>query len=110
MNCIVTDGNDVTNFLLSGKIAENFFNASAHHLVYDKKFVDPFIVPPQMTEVLNKMKIFQLRFGAYRSALSRCDIYVTNVFDESTKQSSVAQSEQFGAESSSASATMIVED
>ena len=70
---------------------ENFFNASAHHFVYDKKITDPYAVPPQMTKVLNKMKIFQLRFGAYKSALSRCDIYVTNIFDEGTEQSSVTQ-------------------
>nr|XP_034915104.1 replication protein A 70 kDa DNA-binding subunit B-like [Populus alba] len=42
LNCIVSDGQDVTNFLLSGKTAEYFFNASAHHLVFDKQFTDPF--------------------------------------------------------------------
>ncbi|XP_061986220.1 replication protein A 70 kDa DNA-binding subunit D-like isoform X2 [Populus nigra] len=82
INCIVRDGQDVTNFLLSGKTVEYFFNASAHHLVFDKKFTDPFIVPPQMIEKLNKTKIFQLRFGAYKSVLSRCEIYVCNIFDD----------------------------
>ena len=37
LECIVTDGEDVTNFLLFGKTAENFFGSSAHHYVYDKK-------------------------------------------------------------------------
>jgi replication factor A1 len=110
VNCIVTDDKDVINFFLSGKTAENFFNASAHHLVYDKKYVDPYTVPPQMTEVLNKMKIFQLRFGAYKSAINRCDIFVTNVFDEGIKQSSEIQSEQFGARSSTTLTTITIED
>ena len=63
-----------------------------------------------MTQALNKMKIFQLRFGAYKSAINRCDIFVTNVFDESIGQSSVIQSEQFGAESSTTPTTIIIEN
>ena len=63
-----------------------------------------------MIEVLNKMKIFQLCFGAYKSALNRCDIYVTNIFDEGIKQSSITQSEQFGVESSTTPTIMIIED
>ena len=90
INCIVSDGQDVTNFLLSRKTAEYFFNASAHHLVFDKKFTDPFIVPPQMIEKLNKTKIFQLRFGAYKSVLSRCEIYVCNIFDDIPTEESVS--------------------
>ncbi|XP_073260150.1 uncharacterized protein [Populus alba] len=90
INCIVNDSQDVTNFLLSGKTAEYFFNASAHHLVFDKKFTDPFIVPPQMIEKLNKTKIFQLRFGAYKSLLSRCEIYVCNIFDDIPTEASVS--------------------
>jgi hypothetical protein len=82
INCIVSDGQDVTNFLLFGKTAEYFFNTSAHHLVFDKKFTDPFIVPPQMIEKLNKTKIFQLRFGAYKSVLNICEIYVCNIFND----------------------------
>ena len=35
-----------------------------------------------MIEKLNKTKIFQLRFGAYKSVLSRCEIYVCNIFDD----------------------------
>nr|XP_034919245.1 replication protein A 70 kDa DNA-binding subunit D-like [Populus alba] len=89
LNCIVSDGQDVTNFLLSGKTAEYFFNASAHHLVFDKQFTDPFIVPPQMIEKLNKTKIFQLRFGAYKSVLGRCEIYVCNIFDEIPTEASI---------------------
>lgn len=42
-----------------------------------------------MLEVLNKTKILQLRFGVYRSALNRCDIYVKNVFDDSSDQSPI---------------------
>ena len=63
-----------------------------------------------MTELLNKMKVFQLRFGAYKSSLNRCDMFVTNVFDESTKQSSVTQSEQLGVECSTTPTTVIVEE
>ena len=110
VNCIVTDDKDVTNFFLSGKTAENFFNASAHYLVYDKKYVDPYTVPPQMTQVLNKKKIFQLRFGAYKSAINRCDIFVTNVFDEGIKQSSEIQSKQFGVGSSTTPTTITIKD
>jgi replication factor A1 len=106
----VTDEKDVTNFFLSGKTAENFFNTSAHHLVYDKNYFDPYTAPPQMTQVLNKIKIFQLRFGAYKSAINRCDIFVTNVFDEATTQSSEIQSEQFGADSSSTPAAIANEE
>jgi replication factor A1 len=89
INCIVSDGQDVTNFLLSGKTAEYFFNASAHHLVFNKKFTDPFIVPPQMIEKLNKTKIFQLRFGAYKSVLNRCEIYACNIFDDIATEASI---------------------
>ena len=110
MNCIVTDEKDVTNFFLSGKTVENFFNASTHHLVYDKKYIDPYTAPPQMTQVLNKIKIFQLRFGAYKSAINRCDIFVTNVFDEGIKQSSDILSEQFGVGSSTTTTTIAIED
>jgi hypothetical protein len=82
INCIISDGQDVTDFLLSGKTTEYFFNALAHHLVFDKKFTDPFIVSPQIIEKLNKTKIFQLRFGVYKSVLNRCEIYVCNIFDD----------------------------
>jgi hypothetical protein len=51
-------------------------------LVFDKKSTDPFVVPPQMIEKLNKTKIFQLRFGVYKSTLNRCEIYVCNIFDD----------------------------
>jgi replication factor A1 len=50
--------------------------------VFDKKFTDPFIVSPQIIEKLNKTKIFQLRFGVYKSVLNRCEIYVCNIFDD----------------------------
>ena len=63
-----------------------------------------------MIEVLNKIKIFQLRFGAYKSALNRCDIYVTNVFDEGIQQSPAAQKEQFHISSSTTPATMIIKE
>ena len=63
-----------------------------------------------MTQVLNKMKIFQLRFGAYKSAINRCDIFVTNVFDEGIKQSSEIQSKQFGVGSSTTPTTITIED
>ncbi|KAL9390230.1 hypothetical protein Peur_018835 [Populus x canadensis] len=79
VDCIVTDGNDVATFLMVGKTAENFFGSSAHCYLYDKGFID--CIPPPMIEKLNKDKIFQLRFGAFRSVVNRCDIIVTNVFD-----------------------------
>jgi hypothetical protein len=39
-----------------------------------------------MLEVLNKLKIFQLRSEAYRYALNKCDIYVGNVFNDFSKE------------------------
>jgi replication factor A1 len=35
-----------------------------------------------MIEKLNTDKIFQLRFGAFRSVVNHCEIIVTNVFDD----------------------------
>ncbi|KAI5558762.1 hypothetical protein BDE02_17G063000 [Populus trichocarpa] len=87
LECIVTDGEDVTNFLLFGKTAENFFGSSAHHYVYDKKFIDPSVLPPAMAAKLNKSMIFQLRFGAFRSITNRCEVIITNIFDDSTNKS-----------------------
>jgi replication factor A1 len=58
LECIVTDREDVANFLLFGKTAENFFGALAHHYVYDKKFSDPLVIPPAMAAKLNKSVIF----------------------------------------------------
>nr|XP_034896322.1 uncharacterized protein LOC118034965 [Populus alba] len=43
-----------------------------------------------MIEKLNKTKIFQLRFGAYKSVLGRCEIYVCNIFDEIPTKASVS--------------------
>jgi len=94
VNCIVTDGKDITNFLLSGKPSEKFFKASTHHFLYDKNFTDPYVVPPQMLEVLNKLKIFQLRSKAYRSALNKCDIYDRNVFDDFSKETLIKLTRQ----------------
>ena len=76
----MTDGNDVATFLIVGKNAENFFGSSAHCYLYDKGFIDCIRLPT--IEKLNKDKIFQLRFGAFRSVVNRCDIIVTNVFDD----------------------------
>jgi replication factor A1 len=76
----VTNGNDVATFLMVGKTAENFFGSSAHCYLYDKGFID--CIPPLMIEKLNKDKIFQLRFGAFWSVVNRCDIIITNVFDD----------------------------
>ncbi|XP_061944980.1 uncharacterized protein LOC133668979 isoform X2 [Populus nigra] len=87
LECIVTDGEDVTNFLLFGKTAENFFGSSAHHYVYDKKFIDPSVLPPAMAAKLNKSMIFQLRFGAFRSITNRCEVIITNIFDDTTNKS-----------------------
>jgi replication factor A1 len=66
-----------------GKTAENFFGSSAHSYVYDKGFIDS--IPPPMIDKLQKPKIFQLRFGTFRSMMNRCDIIVTNVFDDITE-------------------------
>lgn len=86
LECIVTDGEDVANFLLFGKIAENFFGSSAHHYVYDKKFIDPLVIPPAMAAKLNKSMIFQLRFRDFRSTTNRCEIIITNIFDDTTNK------------------------
>ncbi|KAG5240448.1 replication protein DNA-binding [Salix suchowensis] len=80
VDCIVTDGTDVTTFLMVGKTAENFFGSSAHSYVYDKGFIDS--IPTPMIDKLQKPKIFQLRFGTFRSVMNRCDIIVANVFDD----------------------------
>ncbi|XP_073264393.1 uncharacterized protein [Populus alba] len=87
LECIVTDGEDVTNFLLFGKTAENFFRSSAHHYVYDKKIIDPSVLPPAMAAKLNKSMIFQLRFGTFRSITNRCEVIITNIFDDSINKS-----------------------
>jgi hypothetical protein len=87
LECIITDGEDVTNFLLFGKTAENVFGSSAHHYVYDKKFIDPSVIPLAMTAKLNKNMIFQLRFGAFRSTTNICEIIITNIFDNTTNKS-----------------------
>uniref|UniRef100_A0A6N2KAI7 Uncharacterized protein n=1 Tax=Salix viminalis TaxID=40686 RepID=A0A6N2KAI7_SALVM len=80
VDCIVTDGTDVTTFLMVRKSAENFFGSSAHNYVYDKGFIDS--IPPPMIDKLQKTKVFQLRFGTFRSIMNRCDIIVANVFDD----------------------------
>ena len=87
LECIVTDGEDVTNFLLFGKTVENFFGSSAHHYVYDKKFMDPSVIPPAMPTKLNKSMIFKLWFGAFRSTTNRCEIIITNIFDDTINKS-----------------------
>jgi len=87
LECIVTDGEDVTNFFLFGKTAANFFGSSAQHYVYDKNFIDPSVIPPTMATKLNKSMIFQLRFGAFRSTTNRYEIIITNIFDNTTNKS-----------------------
>uniref|UniRef100_A0A6N2MDD8 ATP-dependent DNA helicase n=1 Tax=Salix viminalis TaxID=40686 RepID=A0A6N2MDD8_SALVM len=89
VDCIVTDGTDVTTFLMVGKTAENFFGSSAHSYVYDKGFIDS--IPTPMIDKLQKPKIFQLRFGTFRSMMNRCDIIVANVFDDITEVESPQQ-------------------
>uniref|UniRef100_A0A6N2NKL1 ATP-dependent DNA helicase n=1 Tax=Salix viminalis TaxID=40686 RepID=A0A6N2NKL1_SALVM len=80
VDCIVTDGTDVTTFLMVGKTAENFFGSSAHSYVYDKGFIDS--IPTPMIDKLQKPKKFQLRFRTFRSIMNRCNIIVANVFDD----------------------------
>jgi replication factor A1 len=87
LECIVTDGEDVTNFLLFGKTAENVFGLLAHHYVYNKKCIDPSVILLVMTSKLNKSMTFQLRFGAFRSTTNRCEIIITNIFDDTTNNS-----------------------
>ena len=82
LDCIVTNEIDVTNFLMVRKVAENFFGSSAHHYVYDRGFNDPSTIPPPMATKLKRIYIFQLRFGTFRSTTNRCDILITNVFDD----------------------------
>jgi replication factor A1 len=47
-----------------------------------------------MLEVLNKPKIFQLRFGAYRSALNIYDIDVGNVLDDCSEETAIKLTKQ----------------
>ena len=84
LECIVTDGEDVTNFLSFGKTTKNFFGSLAHHYVYNKKFIDSSVIPPTMTAKLNKSMIFQLCFGAFRSTTNKCEIIITNIFYDTT--------------------------
>uniref|UniRef100_A0A6N2LM74 ATP-dependent DNA helicase n=1 Tax=Salix viminalis TaxID=40686 RepID=A0A6N2LM74_SALVM len=78
LDCVVTDEMDVTNFLMVDQVAENFFESSTNHYVYDKGFSDPPTIAQPMATKLNRTYIFQLRFGAFRSTTNRCDIVVTN--------------------------------
>jgi replication factor A1 len=80
------------------------------HFVYDKNFKDPYVVPPQMLEVLNKPKIFQLRFGAYRSALNIYDIYVGNVLDDCSEETTIKLTKQAEAGPSNTLRTIIAVD
>jgi hypothetical protein len=68
--CIVTDEEDVIDFMLVGKTTVNFFGSSTyrHSYVYDKKFNDLTLLD-------------QLRFGAFRSGTNRCEIIITNIFE-----------------------------
>jgi replication factor A1 len=89
LECIVTNGEDVTNFLLFGKTAENFFGSLAHHYVYNKKkIIDPSVILLVMTAKLNKSMIFQLRLSAFRSiTTNKYEIIITNMFDDTTNNS-----------------------
>jgi replication factor A1 len=89
VNYIVNDGQDITNFFIFSKPVEYFFNVSAHHLVYDKNFTNPFVVQPQMLEKLNKTRIFQLQFRAYKSALNKYEIYICNIFNDISSKPSI---------------------
>uniref|UniRef100_A0A6N2M9U0 ATP-dependent DNA helicase n=1 Tax=Salix viminalis TaxID=40686 RepID=A0A6N2M9U0_SALVM len=94
LDCVVTNEIDVTNFLMVGKVAENFFGSSAHQYVYDRGFNDPSTIAPPMASKLNKIFIFQLRFGTFRSTINRCDILITNVFDDVPIESGDIQQDQ----------------
>ena len=43
-----------------------------------------------MIKKLNKTKIFQLRFGAFKSVLGRCEIYVCKIFDDIPTKASIS--------------------
>lgn len=73
LECIVTDGDEATSFLLFGTPAENFFGSLARHYVYDRKFADPSVIAPHMAAKLNKHRIFQLYLGAFRSTTNQCN-------------------------------------
>jgi hypothetical protein len=58
LECVVTDEEDVTSFLLVEKAAENFFGSSAHHYVYNKKFSNPFVITsPMIAASLEKLHL-----------------------------------------------------
>jgi replication factor A1 len=63
-----------------------------------------------MLEVLNKPKIFQLRFGAYRSALNIYDIYVGNVLDDCSEETTIKLTKQAEAGPSNTLRTIIAVD
>jgi len=87
LECIVIDGEDVANFFLFGKTTENVFGSTAHHYIYDKKIIDPLVIPPTMTAKLNKGMIFQLRLRAFKSTTNICEIIIINIFDDTTNNS-----------------------
>ena len=66
LDCIITDREDVTNFHVFGKTAENFLGSSTHHFIHN----NPSILPPLMIQKLTKTIIFQVCFGAFRSVVS----------------------------------------
>lgn len=72
--------NNQRNSLYGCIIAKNLFGSFAHNYLYDKGFDD--CISPPMIDKLDKVNIFQHRFGAFRSIVNRGDIIITNVFDD----------------------------
>jgi replication factor A1 len=90
----MTDGEEVINFLMVCRSAEDFFRATSHHYVYDRKFNNPSVIAPLMLSKLNKTKIFQLRFRSFISSSNRCDNFIVNVFDNDSEQELDIQPQQ----------------
>ena len=84
LKLLVANGVDVIDFKLVGKTIRNFFRLSTHNYIYDKKLNDPSTstVAPLMVAKLNRNWTFKLRFSAFRVGTNRCEIIITNIFDD----------------------------
>jgi replication factor A1 len=74
-------------FFYLGKLRRTVLDHQPTIMSMIKKFIDPSVLPPAMAAKLNKSMIFQLRFGAFRSITNRCEVIITNIFDDSTNKS-----------------------
>ena len=73
-------------FFYLGNLLRTFLDHQPTIMSMIKKFIDPLVIPPAMAAKLNKIMIFQLRFRDFRSTTNRCEIIITNIFDDTTNK------------------------